>query len=128
MIECWFNETGYRIRGSIGESQLVISDCPDDTYDARWYVLGRMMEILTEGESLAEPVIIYHDSRLVEELTNKAEPLNDYGKAARGYFLAFDSVKMPFLQIKKTNSTVVNRMISEQTRSPAASATLKKNR
>jgi len=133
MINCWFNEQGFLIKGPKIQSHLLANDCPTEVYDARWYMFGLMMDALLGDsvESITDSVIISHDSRLVEELTNKLDPLNPYAKAARTFFLMQDRPLLRLLDVRKVNSNTINRMIesgiSEQKGPPAATPPLRQN-
>jgi len=114
MIKCWFNEHGFVISATKGSARLFVEDEPEDAYTTRWYMFGYMLDtILADGSKINEPVIICHDSRLVEELKNELEPLTDYAKDARSFFLGFDSHLMPYIQIKKVSSHIINDILRD---------------
>ncbi len=121
MIEAWFNECGYKVTTEKGESRFVY-DLPSDVtnnavalYAARWMVLNQMMDTIKElGETIEDRILVlYTDSRLVEELQGELTPDGPYAKASLCYFINFDYVKFKRVTFSKCASTTINGKLSE---------------
>ena len=121
MIEAWFNERGYRIVSEKGESKFVYelpSEIADDAsalYASRWMVLNQMMEAISElSETLADKdLVLYTDSRLVEELRGDVTPDSHYAKSSLRYFIQHDYVKFRRVTFTKCAPSTINGKLSE---------------
>lgn len=121
MIEAWFNERGFKIHTLKGESKFIY-DLPNEVtenaaalYAARWMVLNHMMQNLSElGEEIkGQDLVLYTDSRLVEELRGDLTPDTPYAKSSLRYFIQFDYVKYRRVTFEKSAASTINGKLSE---------------
>ena len=121
MIEAWFNERGYKVVTTKGESKFVydlpsmVVDNASALYTCRWMVLNQMMEVIHElGETIEDKDLgLYTDSRLMEELQGDLTPDNEYAKSSLRYFIEYDYVKFRRVVFHKCAATTINGKISE---------------
>ena len=121
MIEAWFNERGYKVVTTKGESRYIydlpgaVVDNASALYTCRWMVLNQMMEIIHElGETIEDKDLgLYTDSRLIEELQGDLTPDNEYAKSSLRYFIECDYVKFRRVIFQKCAATTINGKISE---------------
>lgn len=121
MIEAWFNEHGYKVVTAKGESKFVydlpsaVVDNASALYICRWMVLNQMMEVIDELSETIEDrdLVLYTDSRLMEELQGDITPDNNYAKSSLQYFIECDYVKFRRVDFRKCAATTINGKISE---------------
>lgn len=121
MIQAWFNERGYRVTSEKGEGKFIydlpssIADDASALYASRWMVLNQMMEVIGElSETLADrDLVLYTDSRLVEELKGDLAPDSHYAKSSLRYFIEHDYVKFRRVTFTKCSSSTINGKLSE---------------
>lgn len=126
MIEAWFNERGYRVVTSKGESRFVYdlpSDITDNAarlYAARWMVLNQMLDAVNELRETIEDLdlALYTDSRLIEELKGEITPNSRYAQHSLRHFIENDYVKFRRVAFHKCASTVINGKLSEPVLTP----------
>ena len=121
MIEAWFNERGYKVTTSKGESRFIydlptsVVENASSLYAARWMVLNQTIEVINElAETLDDrDLSLYTDSRLIEELQGEIAPDTPYAKSSLGYFIQNDYVKFRRITFHKCPSTTINSKLSE---------------
>jgi hypothetical protein len=121
MIKSWFNERGYRITTSKGDSRFIYdlpSQIVDDAaalYMCRWMVFNQMMDTIKELSETVEDrdLALYTDSRLVEELCGDVTPSNDYAKSSLRYFIECDYVDFGRITFTKCAVSTINGKLSE---------------
>ena len=121
MIKAWFNERGYKVVTSKGESRFVydlpsaVIDNASALYSCRWMVLNQMMEVINELSETIEDrdLVLYTDSRLVEELQNDLAPNDEYAKSSLRYFMECDYVRFRRIIFQKCAATTINGKLSE---------------
>ena len=122
MIQAWFNERGYFVEGSKGDSKFVydlpanITDNAAMLYTTRWLVLNQMLDSITlVGEQTrTEDLVLYSDSRLIEELQGELTPDNSFAKDSLRYFIEHDYRTFRRVIYKKCAATTINGKLSEQ--------------
>lgn len=83
MIGIYFNESGYYIQGSRIERawscSLAVTETGTPIFSPTHHLCGVLYRVLRELETLqtTEDIIIYNDSRLIEEINGVVEPLDD---------------------------------------------------
>lgn len=126
MITAWFNERGYKIVTAKGESRFiydlpsVVIDNASALYSCRWMVLNQMMEVINELSETIEDrdLVLYTDSRLIEELQNDLAPNDEYAKSSLRYFMECDYVKFRRIIFQKCAATTINQKLSEAVSCP----------
>ncbi len=122
MIQAWFNERGYRVVADRGISRLVY-EFPDDVinnaaslYICRWMVLNEVLDVIHELSETIEDrdIVLYTDSRLIEELKGELTPNNEYAKSSLQHFIECDYVKFRQVDFKKCAATLIYSKLSEQ--------------
>lgn len=121
MIEAWFNERGYHVISSKGESRFTYdlpSEIADNAmllYTARWMVLNHTMEIVnTLRETIEDQdLALYTDSRLIEELQGDVTPDGQFAQFSLRYFIQHDYVKFRRVIFQKCPTTLINGKLSE---------------
>lgn len=117
MIEAWFNERGYYLTTSKGESKFIY-DLPDEVendatsvYNSRWMVLNHVLSTLDEmGEATKqEELILNTDSRLIEELRGDITPQNSYAQSSLQYFMQIDYVKYKRVTLNKCSVSSIKK-------------------
>jgi hypothetical protein len=119
MIEVWFNERGYFIQGSKGESTYVydlpehISTDASALYTFRWIVLNQALEQIEflYDEEQDKELILNTDSRLVEEIQGDITPENSFARACLQYFIVFDASKFRRYDCRKCSASAVNNRL-----------------
>lgn len=121
MISVFFNEQGFRIEGSLGEV-IRLYDAPggvaqDATalYLFRWYVFNGAMEALRElGEpSFGEELVLFTDSRLVEELNGDIKPDHTFAQDSRSFYIQHDMRNFRRIKVEKCAPTTIERKLNE---------------
>ncbi len=121
MTSIFFNETGFRIEGSLGEV-VQVYDAPagvqqDATalYDFRWYVFNSAMEQLAQLGDIpfGEEVILYTDSRLVEELNGEIKTDSRFADASRSHYIKHDLPRYRRIRIEKCAPGAVRHKLNE---------------
>lgn len=122
MIEAYFNERGYKVTTEKGES-IFIYDLPSEVidnavtlYTCRWMVLNQMLNVIHElGETIEDrDLILYTDSRLIEELKGELTPENEYAKSSLQYFIECDYVKFRRVAFQKCAATTINGKLDSE--------------
>ena len=121
MIEAWFNERGYFVRGVKGESRYtheLPSYAVDDAatkYNVRWIILNQLLDKIQElGDHTPEQDLVLHtDSRLVEELEGDLTPDSGFAKASLQHFVTVDYFKYKSVTITKCAPSTVEGKLSE---------------
>lgn len=121
MIEAWFNERGYVIRGQRGESKFVydlppsVVDNAMKLYTARWVVLNQLLGTIQEqlGESEGQDLVLHTDSRLVEELEGDLTPDTQFAKESLRYFIENDYCKFRRVSCMKATPATIDNKLSE---------------
>lgn len=121
MILGYFNEQGFRIEGSLGEV-IRTYDAPagiehDATalYCFRWYVFNNLMEQLRElgDPSAGEELLLYTDSRLVEELNGDVKTDSRFAADSRLYYISYDLPRFKRVRVEKCSPTTIKRKLNE---------------
>lgn len=122
MIEAWFNERGYFVEGSKGDSKFVY-DLPENIvnnasmlYTTRWLVLNQMLDTISliGEQTRIEDLVLYTDSRLIEELQGELTPDNSFAKDSLRYFIESDYRTFRRVIFRKCAATTINGKLSEQ--------------
>ena len=122
MISIYFNERGYFIDSPIGQSKFTydlpkeIEDNAVALYSFRWMVFSHAMEAITNlfGDALqGEELILYSDSRLIEELMGDIVPDNYYAKSSQQYFITHDMPRYRRVRFEKCSATSIDSKINE---------------
>lgn len=121
MIEAYFNERGYKVVTSKGESRFIydlpsaVIDNASALYSCRWMVLNQMMEVINELSETIEDrnLMLYTDSKLIEELQGDLAPNDEYAKSSLRYFMQCDYVKFRRIIFQKCAATTINQKLSE---------------
>jgi len=121
MINIFFNERGFRIDGSLGEV-VQLHDAPAGVqqdaqalYLFRWYVFNSAMERLRELGDLpfGEELLLYSDSRLVEELNGELKPDHIFASESRAFYIKHDLPRFRRIRIDKCATTAIQRKLNE---------------
>ena len=121
MILGYFNEHGFRLEGSLGEV-IRTYDAPagiehDATalYCFRWYVFNNIMEQLCElgNPPIGEELLLYTDSRLVEELNGELKTDNGFASDSRLYYISYDLPRFKRIRVEKCSPTTIKRKLNE---------------
>ncbi len=119
-IQAWFNERGYYIKTNRGENRFIY-DLPLEVinnavalYTSRWVVCNDVLEAIQNlGEDLTGmDLVLYTDSRLVEELKGEVTPNNQYTQASLHYFIKYDYSKFRRVTIEKCAPTTVSNKLN----------------
>lgn len=121
MIEAWFNERGYTVTTEKGESRFIydlpsaVVDNAAMLYNSRWMVLNQLLDVINELSETIEDrmLVLYTDSRLIEELQGDLTPDNEYAKSSLRYFIEVDYVKFRRVSFQKCAATTINGKLSE---------------
>lgn len=116
MIEAWFNERGYVTKGEKGEGCFIYALSPDlinDSlllYDARWTVFNNLLDAIDEVEESPNnhELVLYTDSRLIEELNGDIDPQTNLGKESLMFFKSFDYFKFRSIRFVKCSPSTIN--------------------
>lgn len=92
-----------------------VVDNASELYACRWMVLNQMMDIIRELSETIEDrdLVLYSDSRLIEELQGDLTPHNIYAKSSLQYFIEYDYVNFRRVVFKKCAATTINQKLSE---------------
>jgi len=120
MLLGYFNEQGFRLEGSLGEV-VRIHDAPvgieQDAmalYCFRWYVFNNLMEQLRElGSTAGEELLLYTDSRLVEELNGELKTDGKFASDSRQYYIRYDLPRFKRVRIEKSSPATIRRKLNE---------------
>lgn len=131
MIKAWFNERGYKVTTTKGESRFIydlpqaVVDNAAMLYNCRWMVLNQMLETINELSETIEDrdLMLYTDSRLIEELQGDLTPDNEYAKSSLQYFIECDYVKFRRITFQKCAAPTINGKLSESVEPSRPSAT-----
>jgi hypothetical protein len=119
MILGYFNEQGFRIEGSLGEV-IRTYDAPggiesDATalYCFRWFVFNNLMEQLRElgNPPQGEELLLYTDSRLVEELNGDVKTDAKFAGDSRLYYIRYDLPRFKRVRVEKCSPTTIRRKL-----------------
>ena len=121
MIEAWFNERGYYVKGVKGEGRFIYDlpayavDNATTRYTVRWIVLNQLLDNIQElGDHTPEQDLVLHtDSRLVEELEGDLTPENDFAKKSLRYFVTTDYFKFKSVTVNKCAPSTVESKLSD---------------
>lgn len=125
MIIAYFNECGFRIEGALGEVTQVY-DAPDGIqhdatalYAFRWYVFNNMLEQLRDlgNPRIGEELLLYSDSRLVEELNGELKTDSQFASDSRLYYITYDLPRFRRIRIEKCSAATIKRKLNESTSS-----------
>ena len=119
MIEVFFNEQGYRIQGSLGDVVRTYDLPPGIDVDAsalylfRWYVFNNLMEQLRElgDPPVGEELLLYTDSRLVEELNGDLKTDSRFAADSRLYYIRYDLPRFKRVRVEKCSPTTIKRKL-----------------
>ena len=119
MISIFFNERGYVIE-SDKDSSLKIFDLPERTttcatalYTFRWYVLNEALSALNEMmDPAGKELILYTDSRIVEELNGEIRPDDDYAKRSRAFYISHDLPRFKIIRVEKCPHSTIERKLN----------------
>jgi len=81
MMELAFNEAGYYVRGVTHESSMAVTPRTDPEGNLVFHSLEQqyavLIRALTEisGHEVSEDIIVYNDTRIIEELSGIADPM-----------------------------------------------------
>jgi|SRR5688572_32712228 len=120
MIIGYFNEQGFRIEGSLGEV-IRTYDAPagiehDATalYAFRWYVFNNLMGQMSElGNTTGEELLLYTDSRLVEELNGDVKTDDKFASDSRLYYIRHDLPRFKRVRVEKSSPATIRRKLNE---------------
>jgi hypothetical protein len=124
-MKAWFNERGYVVIAEKGESKFIY-DLPAEMtnnasilYNCRWMVLNQLLDTIKElGETVSDKdLVLYSDSRLIEELQGDIAPDNEYAKSSLRYFIEVDYVRFRRISFQKCATTTINEKLSESVES-----------
>ena len=121
MITAWFNERGYKVKTSKGESRFVydlpssITENASALYAARWMVLNQLLDILDSIRDANEDrdILLCTDSRIIEELQGEVTPDGSYAQSSLRYFIQKDFLKFRRVAFQKHPSTVIDAKLGE---------------
>ncbi len=121
MILGYFNEQGFRIEGSLGEV-IRTYDAPagiehDATalYCFRWFVFNNLMEQIKELDvPPSEELLLYTDSRLVEELNCDVKTDDKFAADSRLYHIRYDLPRFKRIRTEKCSPTTIKRKLGEK--------------
>lgn len=120
IVKAWFNERGYYIETEKGESRFIY-DLPVEVinnaialYTSRWMVFNHVSETIQNlGQTLSGvDLVLYTDSRLVEELKGELTPNNAYARASLHYFIQCDYAGFRRVTIEKCAPTTVSNKLN----------------
>jgi len=116
LVQAWFNERGYYIETETGDSRFIY-DLPFEIinnaaslYISRWMVCNHVLDTI---QSLCQnltgvDLVLYTDSRLVEELKGGLAPNNTYARASLHYFIKYDYPSFRRVTFEKCAPTIVS--------------------
>ena len=120
MMQVWFNHQGYCVESSLGESKYLF-DIPSYVendasmlYTFRWVVFNSAMEgirELTGTEEVDTDLVLYTDSRLLEELQGEVTPDNHFANSSLKYFLRYDALRFNRVDFRKCSENSINSRI-----------------
>jgi hypothetical protein len=119
MIIAYFNEQGFRIEGSLGEVRQTYDAPAGIEHDAtalycfRWYVFNCLLEKLIELGVSGQELLLYTDSRLVEELNGDIKTDNQFANDSRLYYITHDLSRFRRVRVEKCSPTTIKRKINE---------------
>ncbi len=119
MILAYFNEQGFKIEGALGEVRRMY-DAPagiesDATalYCFRWYVFNCLLEQLAELGPFGQELLLYTDSRLVEELNGEIKTDSQFANDSRLYYITHDLPRFRRVRVEKCSPTTIKRKLNE---------------
>lgn len=111
MIELFFNDTGYYIRGN--EIEAVQSCSPAPCFQPIHHRYGVCYHALAELKNSTDDVVVYNDSRIIDELNGKVDP---YDGTCQRWLTAIHRSMLPSLRacviFRKKPAEFVNSKIS----------------
>lgn len=119
MIVVYFNEYGFKIEGQLGEVKQIY-DAPAGIecdaaalYYFRWYVFNNIMEQLRELGDSSEELLLYTDSRLVEELNGELKTDNQFASNSRLFYINHDLPRFRRVRVEKCPPNTIKRQLDE---------------
>jgi len=121
MITVYFNERGFRIEGSLGEVKRVY-DAPESVeydamalYEFRWFVFNGVLDQLKDlgGPPSGEELVLYTDSRLVEELKGDVKTDSKFASASRLYYISHDLPRFRRVRVEKCPTTTIRSKLHD---------------
>lgn len=127
VVTAWFNERGYTVTTDRGESRFIydlpnmVVDNAAMLYNCRWMVLNQLLDVINELSETIEDrnLVLYTDSRLIEELQGDLTPDNEYAKSSLRYFIEVDYVKFRRVSFQKCAATTINQKLNEAVSCPS---------
>lgn len=108
MIHCYFNETSYYIAGEkIEIFSSIFNDEKDSIRRSYWALIMLLPELQAERDN----VMIYSDSRVIDELSGEVIPLDIWTQQARHIIMQMTCCFNGICIYKKIDTLKLNRYI-----------------
>lgn len=122
MIQAWFNERGFKVVSEKGDGRFIY-DLPESVmidasqlYTFRWVVLNHLLDTINELRETIEDkdLVLYSDSRLIEELRGDLSPDNTFAQSSLAYFIQHDYLDFAKIAFEKCAAPTINEKLSER--------------